>query len=103
VPSTQFVDVAIATASLAKAAVSIQPTGDPGGPSWVIDLAAIGQQGSHMGELATELLLDEIRDADHQHQEVVLELYLIARAAASPRPRVSPTPGPRPTRRRPAG
>ena len=46
-------------------------------------LTTVHQPIALMGETATELLLDEILNPDHQHQQVTLEPTLIVRASAS--------------------
>jgi LacI family transcriptional regulator len=48
-----------------------------------IPVSTIGQPGRRMGELAVELLLEEIREpADHTHRTKVLDPHLIARRSS---------------------
>jgi LacI family transcriptional regulator len=47
-----------------------------------IPISSMAQPGFRMGQLATQLLLDEIAQAEHQHEAVVVEPQLIARRSS---------------------
>ena len=47
-----------------------------------LPVSTIGQPGARMGELAMELLLEEIDDPDHRHRSVLLEPFLIRRISS---------------------
>ncbi|MBG0566503.1 LacI family DNA-binding transcriptional regulator [Actinoplanes aureus] len=52
----------------------------------LIPISTIAQPGLRMGEVATQLLLEETQnDPDHRHQTVVLEPHLIARRSSQRR------------------